>query len=91
MGVALPAGWRRHVQSPALYVYDGPPVMFARRWPIAPDQWWVSVQIGDVEWHSYRHKTAQSAMLAGSTIIATYLAATGREAEAESVRRAGDG
>lgn len=80
MGVALPAGWRRFDRECSLYVHDANPMMFVRRRAPGDGLWWVSVRLRDAEWHSYGHKTARGAMLAGSTLAALWCAPLGQEA-----------
>jgi hypothetical protein len=61
----LPPGWTK---SNGLYMHDHPR-MYVRR--AAPRRkWWATVKLGDVEWHSFEHKTAKDAMLAAGTLAA---------------------
>jgi hypothetical protein len=59
-------GWRKLVPDGVIFHFAGPPMMFARQRD--DGSWWVSVRNGAVEWHSYSHKTARAAMLAGTRL-----------------------
>jgi hypothetical protein len=72
MASAPPTGWRRVNRECLVYLHDGPPMMMVRRRPHGDGRWWVSVRLHDAEWHSYGHRTARAAMLAGSTLAALW-------------------
>ena len=63
----LPPGWKRLTAEGGAY-HHAEPMMFVRQRD--DGSWWTSMKVGAVDWHSYSHRTARAAMLAGSTIAA---------------------